>query len=491
MRRLTVVLRFPVAAFAALAAFVALGDKSGNGGPEAANVAPYRLYVDAMQTAESFKAPSANAEVVNASSVALGRKYMVARLARPGRPFVCTGSISSATHRVESTVSFLRSRENEFKAQTYGHSTKTTVWSLDVIVTILKGDVELFSKSVTSTYEERRPISESQFDNNIFHNLMVSAIEKAADEVLDFFDAEGGGSGRAVVSVSAASVPSATAASVVPADPRPPLAILKPEALQGVDDAAAMLIWDVLESSAGNGGAFRVISRSDIPRMQEEIGFTTSSDLVNLSSAHRARIGKIKTVARLLATTIGIVDGTCVMSFKVFDASTAEIEAGRSDTLSGPSLDAVRRQIPGMLDRILAAPPSGFVLMPSDVPVSMPRSVAGSFDVELSRALAASGIAVKSGTAWRYRIVPKVSLFSVRVVPEGSENVYKGSLSGFISVEGADVAPIMLDVNDVELGREKGAAPSWLTERYMKKLVSQVLGDATLLKGLSALSSLE
>ena len=455
----------------------------------------YRLYVDNVRSAASFDASSkSGGYAIDAQSIALGREYLQARLARGGRPFTCTASVSNATHRVAATVSFLRSKENEFNGQTYGHSTKTTVWSLDVIVTLYRGSDILFAKAVTSTYEERRPISEAQFDNNIFHNLMHSAIEQAADEVIEFFEGEGG-SPAASGTVPGLPAPAGTAgrsapANTVPADSRPSLAILKPEAGDGVAEKEAMILWDLLESSA-RGGVFRIISRSDLPRMQEEIGFTTSSDLVDLSSQSRARIRKIKTVSKLLATSVGVVGETRVMTFKVFDASTAEIDAKRTRVISARSLDELLPQIPAVMAEIFAAPPSGFVLSPVAAVASMPKSVASAFDAELSGALSRAGIALNSGSKGRFRIVPSVASFYVRPDFKCGISIIQGSMSGMISVEGADVAPVPFSVGEVELGRETGAVPPWLMERYGAKLVSMALKDEAVQKRLLTLSNLK
>ncbi|MBQ3806554.1 MAG: hypothetical protein II840_01210 [Kiritimatiellae bacterium] len=464
------------------------------GSPCTNDVLP-RVYVEPMRTAASFDPSSkSGGNAIDAQSIALGREYLQARLARGGRPFTCTASVSNATHRVAATVSFLRSRENEFAGQTYGHSTKTTVWSLDVIVTLYCGSDILFAKAVTSTYEERRPISEAQFDNNIFHNLMHSAIEQAADEVIEFFEGEGG-SPAASGTVPGLPAPAGTAgrsapANTVPADSRPSLAILKPEAGDGVAEKEAMILWDLLESSA-RGGAFRIISRSDLPRMQEEIGFTTSSDLVDLSSQSRARIRKIKTVSKLLATSVGVVGETRVMTFKVFDASTAEIDAKRTRVISARSLDELLPQIPAVMAEIFAAPPSGFVLSPVAAVASMPKSVASAFDAELSGALSRAGIALNSGSKGRFRIVPSVASFYVRPDLKCGISIIQGSMSGMISVEGADVAPVPFSVGEVELGRETGAVPPWLVERYGAKLVSMALKDEAVQKRLLTLSNLK
>lgn len=453
-----------------------------------------RIYVKPIATASSFDARVAQSSV-DASAVALGRSYMLSRLARPERSYVCTLSETNATYVLETTVSGLLSRERDFQGQTYGHSTKTTVWSLDVIVSLVSpknGDVKL-SRVVTSTYEERRPISEAQFDNNIFHNLMTAAIEMAAEKVVDFFegDADGAAAGAALPQAySGAPAASSGGRASVPDDPRPPLAVLKPEAGAGVAEPEAAQLWDLIETSVG-GGAFRLISRSDLARMQEEIGFTTSSDLVNLSSQSRARIGKIRTVSKLLATSVGKIGDTYTLAFKVFDASTAEIETARSRTLSARSIDAFLPLLRPTLAEVLAAPPSGIVVLPVSAPASMPKSVAAAFDSQLAVVLAEAGVAVKPGIEGNIRIVPSVKAFSVKVVPGGGGFVYRGTVSGVICAEGAGVDPVVFSLNDVELGSVEGAAPSSLTAQYGAKLVSEALGTAALKRQLSELAELE
>ena len=451
-----------------------------------------QLYVAPLSSAESFKIPNAPSDRTDAYSVEMGRAYLHSRLARPDRQFICTTNPSNVEYRLQATVSALRSRENAFRGVTYGHHTKTTLWQLDVIVELLKGDVVVFSKTRTSSYEERRPISESQFDNNIFHNLMTAALEQVADDVVDFFEPESdeenvaGSGGR--MSGSLAGTGAVT--SHTAADPRPSLAVLKPEAGAGVSEQEAAQLWDFIESSV-SGGAFRIISRSDLARMQEEIGFTTSSDLVDLASRDRARIGKIKTVSKVLLASVGRIGETFTLAIKVFDSSTAEIDASRSRSRIARSIDAFLPILPALLAEVLAAPPSGTVLIPAARPALMPKSVAAAFDAVLAQKLAAAGVAVKAGTAGGVRIVPSIAAYSVVAVQEGESFVYRGSVSGSIRVEGADVAPVTFALDDVELGREQGAAPSWLTENYGKKLVAQALKAESVRNWLAALTNLK
>ena len=43
----------------------------------------------------------------------------------------------------------------------------------------------VYSNVYTGNYREQRPISGTQFDNNIFQNLMTSALEQAAEDLYD------------------------------------------------------------------------------------------------------------------------------------------------------------------------------------------------------------------------------------------------------------------------------------------------------------------
>ena len=91
---------------------------------------------------------------------------------------------TGATHLIYATVGSITSRENTFSG--YGIETKTTSYSLDVIVKMvdLVTQQTVHANAYTGTYREQRPISGAQFDNNIFQSLMKSALQQAADEIL-------------------------------------------------------------------------------------------------------------------------------------------------------------------------------------------------------------------------------------------------------------------------------------------------------------------
>ena len=92
---------------------------------------------------------------------------------------------TGATHLIYGTVSDLRTKSNSFKG--YGIETKTTNYQLDVIIKMvdLAAQHTVYSNVYTGNYREQRPISGTQFDNDIFQNLMTSALEQAAEDLYD------------------------------------------------------------------------------------------------------------------------------------------------------------------------------------------------------------------------------------------------------------------------------------------------------------------
>lgn len=141
----------------------------------------------------------------------IGAEYLSAYLGRHNKVFACVDASQVAvvmkklqqapdfpkdfmlrlaretgvTHLIYGTVSDIRRRTNSFKG--YGIETKTTNFQLDVIIKMvdLAAQHTVYSNVYTGNYREQRPISGTQFDNNIFQNLMTSALEQAAEDLYD------------------------------------------------------------------------------------------------------------------------------------------------------------------------------------------------------------------------------------------------------------------------------------------------------------------
>lgn len=92
---------------------------------------------------------------------------------------------TGATHLICGTVSDIRSKSNSFSG--YGIQTNTTTYQLDVIVKMidLAAQHSVYSNVYTGSYREQRPVSNEQFESDIFQALMKSALEQAAEDLYD------------------------------------------------------------------------------------------------------------------------------------------------------------------------------------------------------------------------------------------------------------------------------------------------------------------
>lgn len=146
-----------------------------------------------------------------ARPIIIGAEYLSAYLGRHNEVFACVDSSQVAaameklrqapdfprgfmprlaretgvTHLIYGAVSDLRTKSNSFKG--YGIETATTSYQLDVIVKMvdLTAQSTVYSNVYTGNYREQRPVSGTQFDQNIFQNLMTSALEQAAEDLYE------------------------------------------------------------------------------------------------------------------------------------------------------------------------------------------------------------------------------------------------------------------------------------------------------------------
>lgn len=441
-----------------------------------------RVFISPFKTAASFNEIHAGETNANWKAVALGKVLLTARLVQPDLKFVCVSELRKATYNLESVLTTLRSKENVYKSSTYGVETKTTNWQLDLIVQLRRraDGVIVFSRTVTGSCNEQRPISEAKFDNDLFHTLMVAAIEEAAEEIVGYFEPEtsdgvssvvssvgsGGAVGYRQVSANRANE------KKLEVKERESLAVMKPRAGTGISDEEAVMLWDFLESKLG-GGLYTVVSRADVSRMMDEIGLTTSSYLSDPMSRKRARVGKLATVSKLLAPSVGRFGNRYLLTLKVFDSSTAEIDAARSESVSSETLDGLLPLAAVAMRQILASPPEGIALAPVGITApGAPAWLAPAVFDGVNAALARAGIAVKTeaGAEAAVTLVPSVPVYSLRLVDEGGRFRYRGDIVLAVSANGAP--PVSVELTDVDLGKVEGAAPSWLTKERGQKLLA-------------------
>ena len=85
-------------------------------------------------------------------------------------------------HLIYATVSDIRSRKTP---SGYGLETKTTNYDLDVIVKLVDLVAQCLTQASIRQAIASNDRSNIEFDNNIFQNLMASALEQAADELYE------------------------------------------------------------------------------------------------------------------------------------------------------------------------------------------------------------------------------------------------------------------------------------------------------------------
>ena len=130
---------------------------------------------------------------------------------------------TGATHLITGTVSDIRTRQKSFKG--YGIETKTVNYELDVIIKVvdLVAQQSVYSKVYTGFYREQHPVSNAQFDNNIFQNLMTAALQQAAE---DLYEKCKPGEGNVIKPTPIPPEPVQAAPVVVPAPVQPAPAVV-------------------------------------------------------------------------------------------------------------------------------------------------------------------------------------------------------------------------------------------------------------------------
>lgn len=176
------------------------------------------------------------------------------------------------------------------------------------------------------------------------------------------------------------------------------LAIAEPISKGGMTPKEIEAVWSMLEASVDGG--FELISRSAIKAMMTEIGLTTSSDLVNLNSSQKARLGEIKTVKYLLVPTISKFGSRINFSMVMVDSSSGNIDPDKKVSETFDSLDEMADKLKDTLAEIglgTASRKRGKSAMLTPV-VRVPASahVAEEFNAGLEEALLAGGIRLQN-----------------------------------------------------------------------------------------------
>jgi hypothetical protein len=115
------------------------------------------------------------------------------------------------------------------------------------------------------------------------------------------------------------------------------LAIAEPVGKGGIKPEEVEAVWNMLEASVDGG--YELVSRSALKQMLTEIGLTVSSDLMDLNSTQKARLGEVKTVKYILVSSVGKIGARVNFSLMAIDASTGAIDPEKKASLTVDNLD--------------------------------------------------------------------------------------------------------------------------------------------------------
>ncbi len=141
------------------------------------------------------------------------------------------------------------------------------------------------------------------------------------------------------------------AATIVSAETK--LAIAEPIATGGLKPEEVNAFWGILESSI-KSEEYTVVSRAALKQMMTEIGLATTSDLLNLNSRQKAKLGQVEGVNLLLVSEVGTFGTRVTCTMRLVNASTGEIDKDKAVNLRCKDLDDLADKIDVILERMLS-----------------------------------------------------------------------------------------------------------------------------------------
>ena len=131
----------------------------------------------------------------------------------------------------------------------------------------------------------------------------------------------------------------ADSVAVAPAADAPTLVVVKLKE-QGVSEAEASLVSDMLRSSIARTGKYRVIEREQMERLMAEKAIAMA-DMTNDSA--EAGVAKLLNARFMGVGSFGKLMGNYVLSFRVVDVETGLMKG--AGTAEGETLDQVKKGI--------------------------------------------------------------------------------------------------------------------------------------------------
>ncbi|MDD3155259.1 MAG: hypothetical protein PHS41_10355 [Victivallaceae bacterium] len=309
------------------------------------------------------------------------------------------------------------------------------------------------------------------------------------------------------------------------------LAIAEPVSKGGMKTEDIEAFWGILESSI-KSDEYKLISRGALKQMLTEIGLTTSSDLVNLNSSQKAKLGQIETVKYILVSEIGKFGTQLNCTMKILDSSTGEIDQARTANLRVKNLDELADKIEATLEKLLSDENqlmASAILFPNIRVARAPAFLAGDFNIRLENSLLNNGVKLQNLQSVAkilkkynldnlYELEPKmfvkvgkllevqmliqatITRFEIARIPyhveeTGARGVrYIGNIEGNIRIisaqKGTTIASVPFEerVNFRSLSRQE--TKDWTLDDYAKYMIKTVI-SAKILPELMKVSALQ
>lgn len=176
------------------------------------------------------------------------------------------------------------------------------------------------------------------------------------------------------------------------------LAVAEPVNKGGISAGEIEAFWGILESSI-DSDEYTLVSRGALRQMLTEIGLTENSDLVNLNSAQKARMGEVEGVKYILVSEVGKFGTRINCTMRIIDATTGEIDTARTANLRVRDLDELADKIEATLDKLLSDDKDlmmSAILMPNLRIAKVPDYLAETFNIQLESGLLNNGVRLQN-----------------------------------------------------------------------------------------------
>ena len=281
------------------------------------------------------------------------------------------------------------------------------------------------------------------------------------------------------------------------------------------------MLWSMLESSI-QSEKYTVITRSALQQMMTEIGLTTSSDLLNLNTNQKAKLGMIEGVKYILVSEVGTFGTRINCTMRVIDSSTGEVIPLRTANIRVKDLDELADQLEPTLEKLFSDNKQlrrSALLTPIVKAENAPANFADDLTVNMENCLIQAGLQLQNlksvtkiladnGIGSLAEVEPKtyskigkllevelllqptITKFELQAFPfvvteTGYQGVnYVGAIDGYLRVisaqTGTVVASIPVDLKVYFQNLDRQITMNWTTADYHKYMLKTAIAQQIL-----------